>query len=141
MNLKGWKVKIVGDGPYKEKLLKLREEYGLMDKVEFLGWVDNSSKQMKELYGHASIFVLPSHFENMSIVLLEALASGCKVIATNVGGNPEVVGEKGILIKEKNSPEIQKNLLKFIMDMRGTKTSDFSRFKWRIIIKNYYNLF
>ncbi|MDD4083510.1 MAG: glycosyltransferase family 4 protein, partial [Sphaerochaetaceae bacterium] len=96
INLKDWKVDIVGDGPYREFLENKSKENGLTDKVTFHGWVDNKSQKMKEFYGHAKIFISASYYENMSIVLLEALSAGCTVLATNVGGNPEVINKKNL---------------------------------------------
>jgi len=96
----GWSVDIVGEGPYRSFLENKVKENGLSDLVKFYGWVDNSSSQMKELYGRAKVFVSASWFENMSIVLLEALASGCIVIASNVGGNPEVITNKNNLFEK-----------------------------------------
>ena len=80
-------------------------------KVKFLGWVDNKSKRISDLYGKASIFVLPSYFENMSLVLLEALASGCTVLASNVGGNPEVVNKED-LFEVGNIAELRRKIEK-----------------------------
>ncbi|MCA9496430.1 MAG: glycosyltransferase family 4 protein [Nanoarchaeota archaeon] len=109
LDLQDWKVQIVGDGPYKDFLVNKCHENGLDEKVEFLGWVDNKSDRMKELYGKATIFISASYFENMSIVLLEALASGCYVLATNVGGNPEVVPNES-LFKVKNPQDLREKL-------------------------------
>lgn len=93
IDLSEWKVKIVWEWPYKEILEKKVKDYKLDDKVEFLGWVDNKSDYMKELYWKASIFCQPSFFENSSIVLLEALQSWCAILARNVWWNPETIWE------------------------------------------------
>lgn len=114
LDLKGWRVKIVGDGPYKKELLKLRKKYKLENDVEFLGWIDNRSEKMRELYGKASIFILPSYFENYSAVLTEAKAAGCKVLASNVGGNPEIIKDKKNLFAVGNVNEIKMVLSKLM---------------------------
>ena len=66
---------------------------------------------MKELYGKASIFVLASWFENMNMTLLEAMQAGCKIIASNVGGNPEVV-DKDSVFESQNISELKSLILK-----------------------------
>ncbi len=99
---KGWHVDLVGEGPYRSVLEQKCKENKLEEVVVFHGWVDNSSQEMKEFYGKASIFISASYFENLSIVLLEALASGCQVLATDVGGNPEVIGEVKNLFPAKD---------------------------------------
>jgi len=135
LDLKEWKVKVVGDGPYKNVLVRLRDYLGLEDKVEFLGWIDNKSKEMKKLYGHASVFVCPSHFENMSVVLLEALVSGCYVLATNVGGNPEVVPKEG-LFETKNIQKLKECFSEFIANSKKYMTLN-EKFYWDNILEKY----
>jgi glycosyltransferase involved in cell wall biosynthesis len=89
--LDGWQVKIVGEGPYRKKLERMIQKYNLEKQVHFLGWLERSSSLMIELYGKASIFVLPSYFENYNVTLKEAEQSGCSIIATDSGGNGEVI--------------------------------------------------
>src|SRR3989339_34427 len=132
---KGWKVDIVGEGPYRQFLENKSRENGLQDVVKFHGWIDNNSKQMKELYGKASIFISASYFENMSIVLLEALASGCNVIASNVGGNPEVV-RKEDLFEAKNVEELSEKI-KEAIDLKAKTFLLDKKFDWNKIIKRY----
>ncbi len=115
LDLGEWKVKIVGEGPYRKALEALTATYKLSDTIEFVGWVDNKSDRMRELYGKASIFVLASWFENMNMTLLEAMQSGCAVIATDVGGNREVVSDTGKLVVTSND-EIAPALAGYIND-------------------------
>jgi glycosyltransferase involved in cell wall biosynthesis len=134
MDLKGWKIDIVGDGPYSNFLKKKCIANGLSNIVEFHGWVENNSTQMKNLYGKAKIFISASWFENMSIVLLEALSAGCNVIATNVGGNPEVVSKEGLF--EVGNIERLKEKLRVAMFEKSI-SSNLRRFDWNEIVKKY----
>lgn len=131
-----WKVGIVGEGPYRQFLENKAKENDLNDLVEFHGWIDNNSKKMKEFYGKAKIFISASYFENMSIVLLEALASGCKVIASNVGGNPEVVEKDDLFevgdVKRLSEKIIQEINKKSIISKKLNKS-----FLWKNVVKRY----
>ena len=133
---KDWKVDIVGEGPYRAFLEKKAKKNNLQDLVIFHGWVDNGSKEMKELYGKASIFISASWFENMSIVLLEALASGCEVIATNVGGNPEVIINKENLFEAEDIKKLSEKIVYAIKNKNKINKLD-NKFRWKNIIREY----
>jgi glycosyltransferase involved in cell wall biosynthesis len=132
-----WKVKIVGEGPFRSELEKKVVEYNLQDKVEFLGWVDNKSRQMKELYGKASVFVLPSHFENMNMTLLEAMQAGCNIIATDVGGNSEIVNDQNSLVISGNKDDFKKKIAIALKKVGGTVYSPKNNFSWNKILPKY----
>jgi glycosyltransferase involved in cell wall biosynthesis len=93
-------LRIVGDGPLWRQLNDIANMSN--KKITMIGWIDNTSTQYHSLFAHASIFVLDSPQENMSMVLLEALASGCAVIVASGGGNKDVVGESGIFVEAHN---------------------------------------
>ena len=107
-----FKVHIVGDGPERGKLVRLKRELGLEDEVIFKGKVDSES--LVNEYMSSDIFVLPSivdsrgDTEGLGVVLIEALSFGLPVIATNVGGIPDIVinGETGILVPQKDPEEL-----------------------------------
>jgi glycosyltransferase involved in cell wall biosynthesis len=95
---------IAGDGPCREELQQLSSTLGLGGRVRFLGNVQN----VPALLADASLFVLPSLSEGISLTLLEAMARGLPVVATRVGGNPEVVidGETGLLVPAQSPREL-----------------------------------
>jgi glycosyltransferase involved in cell wall biosynthesis len=82
---------IVGSGPEEQRLRQLASAGGLAAKIRFV----SASPHVHELLNAIDVFVLPSINEGMSNTLLEAMACALPVIATNVGGNPEVVGDAG----------------------------------------------
>ena len=82
------RVLLVGSGPEREKLQALATNV-LEGSVCFAG----DSNRVPELLNAMDVFVLPSLGEGMSNTLLEAMASGLPVLATNVGGNPEIIKE------------------------------------------------
>jgi glycosyltransferase involved in cell wall biosynthesis len=76
---------IVGDGPFKQKLVRLVRKLKLQDKVRVKERLTQA--ELYELYAESHIFVLPSEFEAHSIALTEAMAFGLVPVVTNVGGN------------------------------------------------------
>jgi glycosyltransferase involved in cell wall biosynthesis len=95
---------IVGDGPERDALGHLARRVGITDQVRFLG--SRPYATLPEIYGAADALVLASSREGWANVLLESLACGTPVVASNVWGNPEVVKvpEAGVLM-EQNTPE------------------------------------
>jgi glycosyltransferase involved in cell wall biosynthesis len=86
---------IVGDGPSRQDLEALRASLGLESRVTFHGYREDVTSFLSA----ADAFVLSSISEGVSIALLEAMASGLPAIATDVGGNREVIvnGVTGLL--------------------------------------------
>ncbi len=102
------KLVIVGEGELSAYLKGLAEKIGLTDVVVFTGVIDSS--MITSAYSAADIFVLPSIFESFGMTLIEAQAAGKPVIATDVGGVPEVLvnGQTGILVEPKNIEQLEK---------------------------------
>jgi glycosyltransferase involved in cell wall biosynthesis len=90
---------IVGDGPDRVRLEQLMEELGLGDRVHFLGPLPRS--EALGLMRAADVVILSSAWENFPHGVVEALAVGTPVVATRVGGVPEIVvdGENGLLVE------------------------------------------
>ena len=88
---------IVGDGPEKEALRAYAESCGVGTSVVFTGWV----RDIDEIYADMDIVALTSRNEGTPVSLIEAFASGKPVVATDVGGVRDVVGEIGIVV-DKN---------------------------------------
>jgi glycosyltransferase involved in cell wall biosynthesis len=88
------------------------KQLGIDDKVQFLGWVNRDD--LVALYSLATCFVIPSFHESCSLALLEALSCGCPVIASNTGGNPEVVGEAALSIDPHDLTALQEAIRKMV---------------------------
>ncbi len=99
-----FRLEIAGDGPCLEDLRRSATELSLGEHVEFLGEV----REIPRLLGRSGLFVLPSLTEGISLTLLEAMARGLPIVATRVGGNPEVVieGETGLLVSPQAPAEL-----------------------------------
>ena len=88
---------VIGDGELLPELREQASRLGLGDTVRFLGPRDPAA--VAEAMRASDLFVLPSRFENLPVVLLEAMASGLPVVATRVGGVPEIVDDDaGVLV-------------------------------------------
>jgi glycosyltransferase involved in cell wall biosynthesis len=95
---------LAGDGAERERLEHLRDELGLAGQVQFLGAVSN----VADVLAAVDVFVLPSVIEGLPLALLEAMLAGKAVIATSVGGVPEVVraGVNGLLVPPASPREL-----------------------------------
>jgi glycosyltransferase involved in cell wall biosynthesis len=102
-HLKDGSLVIIGDGPQRRKLESLSKHLELNDRVFFTGWISDRSKIFDYLK-QSTVFVLPSLSEGRPRVLLEAMACGLPVVATDVGGVPEVVvdGVNGLLVPPRD---------------------------------------
>ena len=102
--LPGFELLIVGEGPEQARLAGLIERFGLGDRVRLLG--PRPHGELPSLYGAADALVLASSREGWANVLLESMACGTPVVASNIAGNLEVVREAAAgTIVETNTPE------------------------------------
>lgn len=110
-----WKACLVGGGAI-ERYQRQAAELGLDNRVEFTGWKDAAA--IDEILAKSDVFVLPSHFEGLSVALLEALAYGLAVIATPVGATREVIvdGESGLLVPVGDEDRLAAALARLISD-------------------------
>jgi len=92
---------IAGDGPLKPELERFAVDIGMRDKVLFPGYIDD----INELFACLDIFVIPSIAEGLSITTIEAMAAGLPVVASRVGGLPELVteGVTGLLVEPRDT--------------------------------------
>lgn len=90
------RLRLVGDGPREEDLRRAAADHGVSDIVEFLGHRDDVPRLLRE----ADLFVLPSRIEAAPNAVLEAMAAGLPVVASDVGGVPELIssGVNGLLV-------------------------------------------
>jgi len=111
-----WKLTLVGDGPFIEDLKSQAKREGILDRVKFSGWVEKD--QLVHYYQEANIFVLPSRHEGMSNALLEAMAMGLPIVASDIAGNEELIiqGDQGYLFSSNNIKELRRVLKKIIID-------------------------
>jgi glycosyltransferase involved in cell wall biosynthesis len=105
-----FRLEIAGDGICMPEVRRIVSESSLDGVVRFLGQVSD----IPSLLSRASAFTLASLTEGVSLTILEAMAAGLPVVATRVGGNPEVVAdeETGILVPSADPPALATALLR-----------------------------
>jgi sugar transferase (PEP-CTERM/EpsH1 system associated) len=105
---------ILGDGPAREPCLRLLEEAG----AAALAWLPGERRDVPALMQAFDVFVLPSLGEGISNTILEAMACGLPVIATRVGGNPELVeeGDTGTLVPPEDVDALATALAAYVRD-------------------------
>ena len=144
----------MGDGEQRQELEGLRDELQVADNLIFAGRIERD--HILHYYNLADIFVMPSirdqagNLDDQSVSLVEAMACGKPVIATNFAGYQIVVkdGENGFLVNEKDNAQIAEAIIKLADsdEMRhslGKKSRELveSRFCWREIAKTYIECF
>lgn len=105
---------IAGDGPSRRALEQRAASLGLGDTVRFLGYRSDVPRVLSTV----DAYVLPSLWEGLPLALLEAMACGKPIVATRVGGNPEVVsdGENGFLVPPRDPEALAGALLRLRAD-------------------------
>jgi colanic acid/amylovoran biosynthesis glycosyltransferase len=109
-------LRLVGDGPSRGALERLGRELGILDRLHFLGYVDEATK-MRELYA-SDLFVLPSLAEGLPSSATEAMAVGVPVIATNIAGTSELIehGKNGLLVRPSDPQALADAIIRMIED-------------------------
>jgi glycosyltransferase involved in cell wall biosynthesis len=129
------RLRIIGDGPQHDELLKKAEALGIRDKVTLVGRLDKEAlgKEIKA----SDLFVLNTAYEGLSHQLLEVMDLSVPIVTTQVGGNPELItdGISGVLVAVGDTPALKvamkQILLNESMQLRLTqnarlRTLDFS---------------
>jgi sugar transferase (PEP-CTERM/EpsH1 system associated) len=112
---KDFKLLIIGQGQCKDSLEGYVKENGLSDNVLFLG----NRRDIPKLLSIVDVFVLNSYSEGLPIAILEAMASSIPVIATNVGGNSEIIGvdsKAGVLIPVDSPNRLANEIFNLVSD-------------------------
>jgi len=141
-------VKLVGDGPLKAELIQYAEILGISNRIEWLGWSDKPT--LLALYQQADCFINPSQYEGMPNTVLEAMACGLPVIASNVLGNDELVkhGETGYLFNLDRPDDFQLSLTDLLEHPEKAKRFGLAgrryvedEYSWHRIAQEYIALF
>lgn len=142
-----FEVEVVGSGEHRQKLDDIAQELGVAEKIRYVGTVPYD--QLEKSYQQADIFVLTSLSEGMPSVILEAMGCGLPVVASDVGGNNELVrdGWNGYLIRGDDSSKLAKDLVQLIdnevlrRQMGGRSREMAKQYNWEEIMRRYNELY
>lgn len=115
---RGWRLRIVGEGPEREGLRALARELGVDDEVDMPG----PTTDVQSEYQAAPVFVLPSRFEGFPNALIEALASGCRCVAFDCTTGPrEIFGRlaSGTLVAAEDVPALARAIEATLTEEEG----------------------
>lgn len=134
---------IVGEGPERQSLLDLIARHDLADRVRLLG--PRSHSELPDFYGAADASVLSSSREGWANVLLESMACGTPVVASNIWGNPEVVQriEAGVITDENTPSGIARGVRRLFQEQvpRIATRGYAERFGWEETTQGQIDLF
>jgi glycosyltransferase involved in cell wall biosynthesis len=110
---------VIGQGDLEQALKQEVLELGIERAVSFLGLRNDVPRILPLL----DLFVLPSLSEGLSVALLEAMSAGVPVIASKVGGNPEIVvnGETGYLVPPQRPEELASRIIEFMSNQESSR--------------------
>ncbi|MEK7581227.1 MAG: glycosyltransferase family 4 protein [Patescibacteria group bacterium] len=140
-------LEIVGDGPQKQELKKYARKIGIKNEVTWTDWLKKDELLSK--YNNSDCLIMPSLYEGMSNVILEALACGLPVVASDISANRVLVkhGINGFLFKVNRKKELQEALELLVIDKKkrvkiGRYARGFvvSKFSWDLVAKRYSKL-
>jgi glycosyltransferase involved in cell wall biosynthesis len=107
---------IVGDGVLRSEMEEYSHDIGIDQRVFFTGW----RRDLPRIYADLDLLVVSSNNEGTPVSAIEAMASGCPVVATRVGGLPDVVQDRetGYLVPPKQPQALTAAILKVIRDSK-----------------------
>jgi glycosyltransferase involved in cell wall biosynthesis len=111
---------LVGIGPDMDKLTRKVRELGLDDRIQFTG----HRRDIPEVLAAADLLVVSSLSEGLSVAIIEAMAAGKPVVATRVGGTPEIVvdGETGLIVEPRDSAGLADAIVALVNDPARRKS-------------------
>lgn len=132
IDMKGWEINILGDGPYRQELEKLTTEEGMENVVHFRGHVEGEAR--RQYLSQAGCFFSGSRFESFALSVLESSLCGCNIVASNIEPHILLVGKEHIYEDES----MLKKMLEDIVS-EEPKVIDYSneKYDWENIYKMY----
>ncbi len=116
--------------------------------VKYLGWVEKEEKD--RAFSECGIVAVPSYFEGFGLTVIEGMLRGCCIVASDVGGIPEIVedGRDGLLVKPKDSVSLEEALLK-VMDkeidvdsmVRGGREKVLEKYSAELIVQRIVEIY
>lgn len=142
-NNNNMKLLIMGKGDQYNEIIKRIKEFKIEDFVVIKDYVED----INAYYSATDLFVLPSTNEGFGLVLLEAMACGLPIVASNCSSCPEVVGDAGLLFEPKTSEDLAEKIMELInnkklyekLKERGLERA--KQFTWERAAEQYYEVY
>jgi len=138
---------VAGQGVYIKKIKAFIQDRLIRQHIIFLGWKDSDA--LNQLYNKATVYVMPSIVEGFGMTLLEAMACGCPVIATDSGGAVDIIrhNDNGLLVSYGNTAQMAASIGSLITNetrkqrliQNGLAT--IQNFKWDVIANKLYGVY
>jgi glycosyltransferase involved in cell wall biosynthesis len=145
MSDKNLRLVIIGKGELLKDIKNAIQRLDLSQHVTLHKYVSN--ERIRLHYSAADLFVLPSYNEAFGIVLLEAMASGLPVIASNTGACQEVLLDAGVTFNQGDSSDLARKIMKLSVDknkleiLASKSLNRAKQFSWKDISQDYLNLY
>jgi glycosyltransferase involved in cell wall biosynthesis len=123
---------IIGEGPERKNYEELIKKLNLTEKIFLLGEIKNASQYLKGF----DLFILPSRYEGLSITLIEALFAQIPILATDVGGNKEILPEENLYQLNNKTDFLSK-----FQNVKIPSQPHLEKFQLETMIQNYLDLF
>jgi glycosyltransferase involved in cell wall biosynthesis len=115
----------------------------LTERVLFIGKIPH--EKIQAFIKSSDVFSLPSLYEPSAVVLLDAIAAETPIVATNIGGTPEIVEryKVGLLVKAKNSKDLAKKITELLKNKRlrekikKNQRKTLNKYLWKNLVKRY----
>lgn len=141
------RLNIVGDGNERQSLEDLTQGLDISDKISFASQL--TPEELVEQYQKADAFVLPTFLDEINKVLLEALACGLPVIATEIFSNKEILSENvnALIAKVKDPDDLAEKIERLILDQNFCRMLEKNarqraiQFDWKMIASDYFDLY
>lgn len=142
------RLEIIGYGAQEKELKALVKNLSLENKITFIGPVPN--RELPKYYQHSFCYILPSIVEGLPVAIMEAMACGCPVIATSVGGVRDLIENNvtGLLISPKSVDEISQSVIRLLSDkilreniIQNARKKIEENYEWNIIASKFEKLY
>lgn len=140
VDLGDWKIKILGDGPYRQELEAIVTNNSLSESVEFCGWVENNSPAQLDYLAKASIYITASEFENCPMAVLETIAAGCFPLLSDIPAHRQMVPNDEFYFNADDVDALTKKIQARINAGPGVFEYSLEHYKWDNVMVKYESL-
>ena len=135
----GWKLNILGDGPYRAELEKIVRESHVSGSVIFHGWVKNKSREYEKLLGESYLYLSGSRFENCPMSVLEAAGAGCRLLISDIPAHRMLIEEKDIFFPCGSVKKLAERMAEMVGEYADVQQEkyDMDKYDWDRVCESY----